>query len=278
MLDSATVRQAGYIPANGLQLYYQIHGSGRHIVLLHGGLGTVEMFATLIPGLAQKHRVVVVELQGHGHTADVDRPLSFEQMADDVATLIRRLCLGPADVAGYSLGGGVALQIAIRHPDAVRSLVVLSAPFRRSGWYPEVRAGMGLLSAETAEAMAGSPIHAAYVRVAPEPANWPVLVAKTGELLRQDYDWSERVCAINAPALIVAGDRDSLSPAHAFEMFTFLGGGSAAGRPAAQLAILPGATHSDILAPGLAPIISAFVSEQTAGEQEVAGKARNHHH
>jgi pimeloyl-ACP methyl ester carboxylesterase len=272
MLNTATIRQAGYVPINGLQLYYQIHGSGPALVLIHGGLGTIEMFGELLPALARRHRVVAVELQGHGHTADGDRPFRFELLADDVATLIRRLALQSAAVLGFSLGGGVALQTAIRHPEAVRKLVVVSAPFRRSGWHPEVLAGMGLLNAETAEAMVESPMYAAYSRVAPRLEDWPMLVAKTGDLLRQDYDWSEDVAALSVPTLIVAGDGDSLSPAHAVEMFALLGGGRCDGvtdgLPASRLAILPGTTHYDILSPALAPVVASFLHASGEGENE----------
>lgn len=262
MINTATIRQAGYVPVNGLPMYYQIHGDGRPLVLLHGGLGLIEMFGALMPGLAQNHRVIAVELQGHGHTPDADRPLRFEQMADDVATLIRRLGAAPADILGFSLGGGVALQIAIRHQPAVRRLVVVSAPFRRDGWYPEALEGMAMLSGETAAAMVGSPMHDAYTRVAPEPAGWTALVAKTGDLLRRDYDWTEDIAGISAPTLVIAGDRDSLSPEHAVAMFVLLGGGPSS----SALAILPDTNHFDILSPALVPIVTAFLGKSQPGE------------
>jgi pimeloyl-ACP methyl ester carboxylesterase len=148
--------QKGYASVNGLNLYYEIHGSGEPLILLPGGFMTVEAMGEIVPQLAATRRVIGVELQGHGHTADIERPLSFELMADDIAVLIRHLGLERADIFGYSLGGGVGLQTAIRHPEMVRKLVIASTPFKRNGWYPEVLAGMASISVE---AFAGTPIH-----------------------------------------------------------------------------------------------------------------------
>jgi pimeloyl-ACP methyl ester carboxylesterase len=255
----------GYAAVNGLQLYYEIYGAGRPLVLLHGGLGVTGMFAQLLPALAATRQVIAVELQAHGHTADIARPLSFEHMAGDIAALIGHLGLGTADLCGYSLGGGVALQTAIRHPEVVRKLVILSATYQRKGWYPEVLAGMGAMNAEAAAAMVGSPMHDAYTAAAPRPEDWPVLVDKTGQLLRQDYDWSAGVATLPMPTLIVVGDADSVRTQHAVDMYGLLGGGQAdgamGGLPRAQLAILPGTTHFTILdrLDLLLPIIPPFL-------------------
>ena len=134
--------KSGYAPVNGLKLYYEIHGTGEPLVLLHGGVVGIATFGPNLGALSEKRKVIAVELQGHGRTADIDRPLSFEAMADDIAALMKYLAIEKTDVMGYSLGGGVALQIAIRHPELVRKLVVVSAPCKRDGWYPEVLAGM----------------------------------------------------------------------------------------------------------------------------------------
>ena len=258
--------KGNFAELNGLNLYYEVHGDGPPLVLLHGGLGAVEMFGEVLPLLAEGRRVIGVDLQAHGRTADVDRPLSYEQMADDVAALIPHLGLDRADVVGYSLGGGVALQTAIRHPDVVRKLAVVSAPFGRDGWYPEVRAGMEQMGPETAEPMKGTPMYQLYSTIAPRPEDWPVLLTKVGDLLRQDYDWSEDVAAIGAPTMVVVGDADSVSPAHAVEFFEFLGGGKAdagwdgSGMPRARLAILPATTHYDIFrSPALASAVASFL-------------------
>jgi pimeloyl-ACP methyl ester carboxylesterase len=258
--------KGNYAQVNGINLYYEIYGVGRPLVVLHGGLGTTSMFGQLLADLGQTRQVIAAELQAHGHTADIDRPLSFEGMADDIAALIKHLGLENADIFGYSLGGGVALQTAIRHPEVVRKLVVLSAPCKRDGWYPEVLAGMAAMNAEAARGWMGSPMQEAYASVAPRPEDWPMLAEKLGQLLRQDYDWSRDVAEIKAPMLIIVGDADSVRTAHAVELFGLLGGGKqdagwdGSGRPASQLAILPGATHYNaFVSPMLASIATSFL-------------------
>src|SRR5215210_6440666 len=150
--------KGNFAEVNGLEMYYEVHGSGEPLILLHGGVGAIEMFGEVLPLLAEGRRVIAADLQAHGRAADVDRPLSIESMADDVGALIGHLGLGVADVMGYSLGGAVALQTAIRHPEVVRKLVVVSTPFRRDGWYPEVLAGMEQMGPEAAEPMKGPPM------------------------------------------------------------------------------------------------------------------------
>ncbi len=260
-----TLAHSGYAPVNGLNLYYEVHGTGQPLVLLHGGFGTVDMFSALLPGLAETRQVIGVELQGHGHTADIDRPFSFESMADDIAALIAHLGHANADVFGYSLGGGVAWQTAIRHPDRVRKLLIASAPGKSEGWYPEDRAGMSAVNGEAAKTWTGSPMYQAYASVAPKPEDWPTLADKTGQLLSKDYDWSAEVAAITAPTLIAVGDADGVRPAHAAELYVLLGGGRvdvmATEMPKSQLAVLPGTTHFNILTRDdlLLPIITAFL-------------------
>jgi pimeloyl-ACP methyl ester carboxylesterase len=183
--------KGNYAEVNGLRSYYEIHGSGEPLILLHGGVGAIEMFGGVLPLLVKGRQVVAVDLQAHGRTADVDRPLSFETMADDVAALIEHLAFEKADVMGYSLGGGAALQTAIRHPEVVRKLVVVSTPFKRDGWYPGVLAGMGQMGPEAAEPMKQTPMYQLYAGVAPRPEDWPVMLTKLGRLLGQDYDWSK---------------------------------------------------------------------------------------
>ncbi len=265
--------QGKYANVNGLHLYYEIHGKGRLLILLHGGLGVIGMFEQILPSLAEKRQVIAVELQGNGHTADIDRPLSFEQMADDVAALIKHLGLEKVDILGYSLGGGVALQTAIRHPEVVHKLAVVSAPCKSSGWYPEVRRGMQSMNAEAAKAMVGSPMHQAYASVAPKPEDWPTLVAKTGQLVGQDYDWSKAVSVLQTPTMIVVGDADAVRTAHAVEFFELLGGGKrdagwdGSEMSNARLAILPGTTHYNIFSsPLLASIITPFLDTTTPQE------------
>jgi pimeloyl-ACP methyl ester carboxylesterase len=262
-----TGQSAGrYVAVNGLSMYYEVHGAGKPLVLLHGGFGVVGMFEPLVPQLAATRQVIAVELQGHGHTADVDRLLSFEQMADDVAALLQALGLAPADILGYSLGGGVALQTTIRHPESVRKLVVVSAPCRSDGWYAHVLAGMRAVNADAARAWIGSPMHQAYASVAPRPEDWTTLADKTGRLLQQAYDWSGDVAAMRSPTMIVMGDADGVRADHAVEFFRLLGGGKGgggwdgSGMPASRLGILPATTHYDILAsPVLGSLVTAFL-------------------
>lgn len=255
-----------YASVNGLKLYYEIHGSGRPLVLLHGGFMTIDTFEPLLPALAATRQVIAVELQGHGHTADIDRPLSYELMADDVAALIKQLGLENADILGYSLGGGVALQTAIRHPDVVRKLVVMSATYTTEGWYPEVRAAMGTIDGE---ALVGTPLHETYVKSAPRPEDWVTFVAKMRQLLGvETYDWAEDVAAMKVPTLILVGDNDHLRPAHAVEMHGLLGGGKVdvygtGALPQSQLMVLPGTSHftianrTDLLLPIITPFLDA---------------------
>ena len=258
--------RTGYAPVNGLNLYYEIHGTGDPLILLHGGVGGIVMFGPNLTALSEKRKVIAVELQGHGRTADINRPLSFEAMADDIGALIKYLGIEKTDVMGYSLGGGVALQTAIRHPGAVRKLVVVSAPFKRDGFYPEVLAVMAQMGPSAAKGMTQSPLYQIYPNV-----NWARLFGKLGELLRKDYDWSKEVAAIKAPTMIVFADADAVRTAHILEFFGVLGGGQkdagldGSGRPANQLAILPGLTHYNISsAPGLAAVVTPFLDAPTA--------------
>src|SRR5258707_5689936 len=166
----------GYASVNGLNLYYEIHGVGEPLILLHGGLGSIDMFGEVLPLLAKGRQVIAVDLQGHGRTADIDRPIRYELMADDIAALIKFLGFQKSDVMGYSVGGGTALRTAIQHPDKVRKLVVVSTPCQQAGWYPEVVAGMKQLSGAAAEMMKPSPIYKTYAAVAPKPDNFPLLM------------------------------------------------------------------------------------------------------
>ncbi|MEV6810636.1 alpha/beta hydrolase [Micromonospora sp. NPDC051296] len=256
-----------YAEVNGLRLWYEEHGDGRPLVLLHGGFGAVEQFAAIRPALAPRRRVISVDLQGHGRTADVDRPLRYESMADDVAALIVHLGLAEADVLGFSLGGGVALRLAIQHRELLRRLVVVSAPCRRQGWFPEVLAGMPEPDEAAGERMRGTPPHQLYQEVAPRPQDWPRLWAKTGELLRREYDWSPEVAALTTPTLLAFADADSIRPGHMVEFFGLLGGGhrdagwDGTDRPDARLAVLPGLTHYDIVdSPALPSAVLPFLT------------------
>ena len=257
----------GYAPVNGLKMYYEVHGKGKPLILLHGGAGTTQMFVPMFDQLSRGRQVIAAELQAHGHTADIDRPLRYELLADDIAALIKYLKLGQVDLMGYSLGGGVALQTAIRHPELVRKLVLVSTTCKRTGWYPEVLAGMGQ-GAENAEAMKQTPMYQAYSRVAPRIQDWPVLMTKLAEMLGRDYDWSAEVAAIKIPVMLVVGDADSVRTAHAVEFFELLGGGKrdagwdGSGMTLNRLAILPGTTHFTIFSsPAMVSVVRSFLDE-----------------
>jgi pimeloyl-ACP methyl ester carboxylesterase len=236
--------QTGYAPVNGLNMYYEIHGTGQPLVLLHGAYMTIDAMGEVVPELAKTRQVIAVELQGHGHTADVDRPLSYEQMADDTAALLRHLGVEQADVFGFSTGGGVALQIAIGHPEVVRKLVVASASYTSDGMQPEL---LEMTPSITPETFAGSPIEEEYLRTAPNPDDFPTLVAKLKQLDMEPFAWSqEDIRGIAAPTLLIIGDSDAIRLEHAVELFRLLGGGvmgDLAGLPKSQLAVLPGTVH-----------------------------------
>jgi pimeloyl-ACP methyl ester carboxylesterase len=247
--EATTTPQTGYAPINGLQMYYEIHGAGEPLLLLHGAFGAIDLWGPILPTLAETHQVIAVELQGHGHTADIiDRPLGYEQLADDVAALMDHLAVEQADVVGYSMGGTTGLQVAIRHPKRVRTLVAISPNYRSDGYYPELLAGLQML---TPDVFAGTPHEAAYLRHAPHPEDFPTLVEKQ-KVLPQDFAFpDEDVAAIAAPTLVVLGDADVVRPEHAVALFRLLGGGVPAdltgSLPSSQLAILPGTTHASIV-------------------------------
>jgi pimeloyl-ACP methyl ester carboxylesterase len=269
MTATVAPTHSGYAPANGLQLYYESYGEGgTPLILLHGGFGLTSMFGDLPARLADQRRVIAVDLQGHGRTADIDRPLTMQAMADDIAALVRFLDLGKVDVMGYSLGGGVALRTAIQHPDLVRKLVLVSTPFRKAGWYPAVTAQMGYVNRNGFEMMRQAPMFTAYAAVAPNPDAFPDLMDKVGALLGLDYDWTDEVRNLTLPTLLIYGDADSISPMHAAEFFSLLGGGQRdggwdnSGQSSSRLAVLPDTTHYDIF---VSPLLAEFVPPFLAG-------------
>ena len=262
-----------YADVNGINLYYETHGSGRPLILLHGGLGSGEMFGPILPALTANHQVIAPDLQGHGRTADVDRPLSIETMADDIAALIKHLGLEKPDVMGYSLGGGVALVTALRHPEVVGRLIVVSAHIRRNAIYPELFAQQAQVGPDAVEFMKDTPMYQLYQRVAPRPEDFGRLLGKIGDSMAKDFDFTEEVRGLKVPTLIVAADADMAPPSHYVEFFALLDGGQrdggwmAEGRPKGghALAILPGLTHYNIFAsPLLAAVATSFLDAPQA--------------
>jgi pimeloyl-ACP methyl ester carboxylesterase len=243
-------KSSGHVDVGALDMYYEIHGEGWPLVLLHGAMGTIQScFEMLLPRLAKARKVVAIELQGHGHTADIDRPLSYEQMAEDTVALAGTIGITVTDFVGYSMGGAVALQIAMRHPDFVRRLVYAGgASYNREGVYPEL---LDVFDSGPPEDLTGSVWHEAYMKVAPNPDAWPVLVAKVNELDRRFTGWpAEDIRAVKAPTLLIIGDADVVRPEHTVDMFRLLGGGVVGDLvdfPASQLAILPGTSHVGLI-------------------------------
>lgn len=251
-----------YADVNGINLYYETHGTGRPLILLHGGLGSGEMFGPILPALVAGHQVIAVDLQGHGRTADIDRPIDIRLMAGDIAALIGRLGLDHPDVMGYSLGGGVALQTAVQHPELIRRLVIVSANIRRDAIPAEMLAQQGQVSAAAVEFMKETPMYELYQRVAPRPQDFGRLLDKMGQGMARDFDFSDEVRGLQVPTLIVAADADMAPPSHYIEVFQLLDGGlrdggwMGEGRPKGghALAILPGLTHYNVFA---SPLLAA---------------------
>jgi len=267
---SQTTGLGRYAEINGVHLYYETLGEGRPLIVLHGGLGSGQMFGPNLALLAKGHQVIAVDLQGHGRTADIERPLSTERMAGDIAALIEHLGLERPDLMGYSLGGGVALIAALRHPELVGKLVLVSTPIRRSAFYAEILAQQGQVTAAAADAMKQTPMYQLYASIAPKPEDWPRLLTKIGDAMKIDFDYSKEIAGLTATTLIVAGDADIFPPAHAVELFGLLGGGKrdggwdGSGQPRSRLAILPGLTHYTIFsAPALSAAIIPFLDDPT---------------
>jgi pimeloyl-ACP methyl ester carboxylesterase len=261
MVDTTlTAEQRGtgdYADVNGIRLYYETHGladATRTLVLLHGGLGSGEMFARVLPALSEARKVIVPDLQAHGRTADIDRPIDVKLMAEDIAALIEHLGLEKPDVFGYSLGGGVAFFLATRRPELVGKAVILSANVRRDAIYPEMLVQHEQMGAPTADFLKGTPMYEIYQRVAPQPENFGLLLDKIGASMAADFDHSDVVRSLKVPTLIACADADMAPPSHYVEVFTLLGGGlrdggwMGEGRPAGghALAIIPGATHYNV--------------------------------
>jgi pimeloyl-ACP methyl ester carboxylesterase len=244
--------ESGYAPVNGLELYYEIHGEGdgTPLVLIHGAFSAIgTSFGKILPGLSAGRRVIGLEMQAHGHTADIDRPLSMELMADDTAAVLEHLGIAQADVLGYSMGSAVALRVALQHPEIVRKLVLISSTYSLDGVHPGLMDGLGEM---TPSMMYGSPWHEEYVRIAPDPDHFDELFAKKTAMDKATKDLPrEAVEAIEAPTLLIIGDSDLTRPEHAVEMFRMFGGGifgdTPAGLPRSQLAVLPGTSHVTVV-------------------------------
>jgi pimeloyl-ACP methyl ester carboxylesterase len=252
----------GYAPVNGLKMYYEVHGSGDPVVLLHGAFMTItNNWPGWIGELSKSRKVIAVELQGHGRTADIDRDMSSANLADDVAALLDHLKIPSADLIGYSMGGGVAMQCAIRHPEKVRKVVSISAVFRHDGWVKEAVEALPKL---TAEVFKGSPIEAEYKKLSPTPDEFPEFVKHVIAMASKPYDLgADRLKATKAPIFFIHGDADGVRLEHISEMFRLKGGdvfGDMRPRSASRLAILPNTTHGTLMErmPVIVPMVNDF--------------------
>ncbi len=261
--DAQAQGAGSYVSVNGLEMYYEIHGNGQPLVLLHGAFSAIgTSFGNVLPELAESRQVIALEMQAHGRTADIDRPLSMEQMADDTVSALQQLEIDNADFFGFSMGAGIALQVAIRHPEVVRKLVLASVTYNESGVHPGLMEGLAQMKPEM---MHGSPWHEEYMQIAPHPEDFATLFAKKTQMDREIQDLpAEAIEAIDAPTLLIIGDSDIVRPEHAVEMFRLLGGGvmgDLAGLPNSQLAILPGTTHATLVERGewLGSMVTKFL-------------------
>jgi pimeloyl-ACP methyl ester carboxylesterase len=259
--------KTGHVEANGVSYYFEIHGKGEPLLLLHGGLGSIDMFAPVLPILAKGREVIGVDLYGHGRTALTDRPVSLIDMGDDLATVLTELGYDQVDVLGYSMGGGIGLRLAIQHPEKVRRLVVASAPFAQDGFFPEMLPQQAAVGAAMADMMKETPMYKSYVAVAPKPEDFPKLLDRMGELMRAPYNWAEDVKTLKMPVMLVYGDSDMVRPEHIVEFYQLLGGGlKDAGwmrehMSKNRLAILPDLTHYEAFAsPVMANTVLPFLN------------------
>lgn len=264
----------GHLEINGLDYYYEIHGKGEPLLLLHGGLGQIEMFGPVLAVLSESRQVIGVDLQGHGRTALGDREISPIDMGDDMAVLVKKLGYEKVDVLGYSLGGGVGFRLAVQHPQMVRRLVLVSVGYAQDGFYPEMLPLQAKLDAGKAESMKDTPMYRSYVAVAPHPEDFPRLLDRMGEYMRKPYDWSTEVSKLTMPVMLVFGDGDMFRPEHIVKFYQLLGGGL---RDAGwvrehmsqnRLAILPNLTHYEVFqSPELAAVALPFLNGEGRARQ-----------
>ena len=264
-VEMKPVRSA-YAEVNGIKLYYEVYGSGEPLVLIHGGLTTIGEMQGWVQLLAKTRQVIAVEMQGHGHTADTDRPMNWPTMGDDVAALLNHLKIPQADLAGHSFGGAAALRAAIQHPDKVRRLVVISSPHARSAWYPETQQGMSQVGAAMAESLKQKPI-GKLSQQWPEPQRFPQFLDKFGKMMSEDYDWSADIAKLPMPVLLMFADNDAVPTRHIAGFFALLGGGvkepgwQNTQLSKSRLAIVPGYSHYNFITSAEAPqIVGKFLA------------------
>ncbi len=274
--------KTGHIDVNGLHYYYEVHGAGAPLLLLHGGLGTSDMFAPILPRLADGRQVILVDLHGHGRTPLGGREISLVDMGDDMAEIVKQLGHDAVDVMGYSLGAGVAFRLAVQHPERVKRLALVSAGFSQDGFYPEMLPMQAQIGAKLAPMMKDTPMYKSYAAVAPHPDDFPKLLDRLGAYMRKPYDWADDVKRLAMPVILVCGDSDMFRLEHIVEFYRLLGGGQ---RDAGwqrehmannRLAILPGVTHYEMfMSPQLVPTVRPFLdgkSDAPSWSQQVGAR------
>jgi pimeloyl-ACP methyl ester carboxylesterase len=270
-METATLKpnKSGHASVNGVNYYYAIYGRGEPLLLLHGGMYHIEMFGPNLTRLAQSRLVIGVDLQGHGRTPLGDREISLADMGNDMAGVLKKLGYAKVDLLGYSMGGGVAFQLAVQHPEMVRRLVLVSTPYAQDGFYPEMLPPQAAMSAAMAEQIKETPIYKSYVAVAPHPEEFPKLLDAMGAYMRKPYDWSADVKKLTMPVMLIYGDSDMFRPEHIVKFYQLLGGGlKDAGwqrehMSQNRLAILPNITHYEMgVAPQMVDAALPFLNRQ----------------
>jgi pimeloyl-ACP methyl ester carboxylesterase len=269
----ATPVKTGRIEANGVNYYYEIHGTGEPLLLLHGGLGSIDMFKPVLPMWTKSRQVIGVDLHGHGRTPLGDRAINLIDIGDDLAVVVSKLGYKTVDVLGYSFGGGAGFRLAAQHPDMVRRLVIVSAPFAQNGFFPEMLPMQAQVGAAMLDQMKETPMYRSYVAIAPHPAEFPRLLDRMGELMSKPFDWSADARKLTMPVMLIYGDSDMIRPDHIVQFYQLLGGGlKDAGwtrehMSRNRLAILPDLTHYEIFfAPQLVTTALPFLDGKSGSK------------
>ena len=277
---------SGYVAANGVNYWFEVHGKGEPLLLLHGGLFSTGMFGPTLTKLAASRRVIGVDLHGHGHTAlGARQKIDLVDIGRDLAVVVEKLGLRQVDVVGYSFGGGAAFQLAAQYPALVRRLVLVSTPYAQNGFFPEMLPQQAAVSGAMADAMKESPMYKSYIAVAPKPQDFPRLLDAMGEFMRQPYDWSADVAKLKMPVMLVFGDADMIRPEHEVKFYQLLGGGlkdagwNRESMSRNRLAILPDLTHYEIFAsPKLGETVRPFLDGQSGARtwaEQVSAQGKN---
>ncbi len=274
--------RSGHTAVDGINYYYAVYGTGEPLLLLHGGLGQIEMFGPNLARLAQRRQVIGVDLQGHGRTELGDREISLVDMGNDMADLLKQLGYDKVDVLGYSMGAGVAFRFAAQHPEMARRITLVSCPFAQNGFYPEMLPQQAAVGSGMAERMKETPMYKSYVAIAPHPEDFPKLLDRMGAYMRTSYDWSADVRKLTMPVMLIYGDSDMIRLEHAVKFYQLLGGGlkDAGWRrenmSKNRLAIIPNLTHYEMgLAPQLVDTALPFLNGEgrpVSWDEQVSGK------